>query len=561
MKCLLSFLALVLTFALHGEMPFYMLRLRAVETDDVATWEETRQAISDNPGCCDEVWFSTGIGYPTLAAHRERAAKQAKAAADCCAMGIAPGLQIQATLGHFDGSTGQEDAAARDWTGWTGSQGVVDRFCSCPRDPKFIAYFEEVGRIYASYRPTSVWIDDDLRIDNHNPASIGSLNGCWCDRCVGDFAEREEKSYTRETLAASAKVDTSLYRRWERFQFESLATLAGRIAKAIVVVSPETRMGYQHCMRADGLQTLVYEAMAEASGHAVRSRPGGGAYYDHDPRNQLAKAYVMMRQRATLAGTKVIEQFCPEIETYPRKFACRTPRGVLLEALENLALGMDSLSLLITDTRYERMAWYGRTFFRTLSKNRACLKGYADQSIGTEPAGLYVDASGLAGDVPGEDWMAACSGVRWEETCSGIPLINGPGRRLGDYAEFVRSNGGKLDVSVASTEEIIGRSRLADQVAGGKLPVILMDPMVAFVMPRLTSEGELRTIVVINATIGRTEPTRLRLRSIPVWAKRGMWWALDATAMELPLMRDGNDTIVVLPSIDGWSGGWLGFER
>ena len=82
MKCLLSFLALVLTFALHGEMPFYMLRLRAVETDDVATWEETRQAISDNPGCCDEVWFSTGIGYPTLAAHRERAAKQAKAAAD-----------------------------------------------------------------------------------------------------------------------------------------------------------------------------------------------------------------------------------------------------------------------------------------------------------------------------------------------------------------------------------------------------------------------------------------------------------------------------------------------
>ena len=70
-----------------------------------------------------------------------------------------------------------------------------------------------------------------------------------------------------------------------------------------------------------------------------------------------------------------------------------------------------------------------------------------------------------------------------------------------------------------------------------------------------------RTIVVINATIGRTEPTRLRLRGVPVGAKRGMWWALDATTIELPLMRDGNDTTVVLPPIDGWSGGWLGFER
>lgn len=552
MKTIACLLAVGVTEVVSAAVPFYMIRLRSCETDDEQVWAETRAALEANRGCCDEVWFSTGISYPPLEAHRARAAKQAKAAADCRRLGIEPGLQIQATLGHSDDITvSGGDVSAKDWTGWTGSQGVEDKWCSCPRDPKFIAYFEEVGRIYAAYRPTSVWIDDDLRIGNHRPATDGSLPGCWCARCVGDFARETGVARTRETLAAAVKADVALAARWERFQFASLAELARRIAKAVAEVSPETRMGYQHCLRADGLQTLVYDAMREASGHAVRSRPGGGAYFDYDPRDQLIKAYFMARQRAAISGAKDIEQFCPEIETCPRKFSCRTPRGVLLESLENLALGMDSLSFLITDSRFEKMSWYGRTFFRALAENRACLYGYAEASRGAEPTGLRYAPVGKAG--------AEVRELRWTAYCSGVPLVGALGRDVGAYDDFISRNGGKLDVTASSTAEIVGRSQMADQVAGGRLPVVLEDPVVGFVMPRTTASGELKTVAFVNTSIGRTEPTRLKLRGVPQAAKTARWWALDARPVELPLARSGAEARVVLPPVEGWSAGWLGF--
>lgn len=67
------------------------------------------------------------------------------------------------------------------------AQGAEDTYCSCPRDPRFLAYMRAVARIYAANHPASVWIDDDLRIDNHYPASRGSLDGCWCKTCIANL--------------------------------------------------------------------------------------------------------------------------------------------------------------------------------------------------------------------------------------------------------------------------------------------------------------------------------------------------------------------------------------
>ena len=45
------------------DAPVMMLRLRPTNTDSDQSWNETFTIIKDNPGCCDEVWFSTGMGY------------------------------------------------------------------------------------------------------------------------------------------------------------------------------------------------------------------------------------------------------------------------------------------------------------------------------------------------------------------------------------------------------------------------------------------------------------------------------------------------------------------
>ena len=140
-----------------------------------------------------------------------------------------------------------------------------------------------------------------------------------------------------------------------------------------------------------------------------------------------------------------------------------------------------------------------------------------------------------------------------------MPLVGALGRDVGAYDDFVRRNGGKLDVTASSTAEIVGRSQLADQVVGGRLPVVLEDPVVGFVMPRTTASGELKTVAFVNTSIGRTEPTRLKLRGVPQAAKTARWWALDARPVELPLARSGAEARVVLPPVEGWSAGWLGF--
>ena len=547
-KLVLSVATAAVALSAVAETPFYMIRLRAPETDDAQTWEETRQALAENPGCADEVWFSTGIGYPPLAKHRERAAKQAKAAEDCRRLGIQLGLQVQATLGHSDSITKTDDVSGWAWCGFTGVSGVACTACSCPRQPAFLAYFEEVGRIYGAYRPTSVWIDDDLRPDNHRPATEASarkgVSGCWCDRCVGDFLAKEGKTYTREELAAAVLADRALAARWNDFTFDSLAEVARRIAVGVHSVSPETRMGFQHCLRADGRQAKIFRAMYEVTGLPVRSRPGGGAYFDHNPYEQLDKAYFLLRQRATLEGVDCIEQFCPEVETCPRTFACRTPRGVLLEAIENLALGMDSLSFLITDSRYEKMAWYGRKFFRTLAANRSFLRDFAAANRGTRPCGLYVDSH----QVP------------WTRTTAGVPLVNGCAVRTGNYAEFVKRNGGKpIDITSASTGDLLGWAKLADEVSGGKLPAVALDPVQAWVMPRVTASGELRTLTVVNTTIDANDPVRFRLRGVPATCTQAVWRALDAQLVAVPVRRDGADAVVTVPSLAAWSAGWLKF--
>ena len=46
------------------------MRLRADDTGTKETWKANFKAIMENPGCCDEIWFSTGIGAPPLEWHR-----------------------------------------------------------------------------------------------------------------------------------------------------------------------------------------------------------------------------------------------------------------------------------------------------------------------------------------------------------------------------------------------------------------------------------------------------------------------------------------------------------
>ena len=411
MKLVAAFFALAL--CLPGAEPFMMIRFRGPQTDGGPIWEKTEKNLARHRAACDEVWFSTGIGLPPLAWHAGQSRRQAAAADGLRKLGIKPGLQFQATLGHGDGISSLEDCSAKEWGGFTGQDGVECRFCSCPRQPGFLACIEGTARLYAAWRPSTVWVDDDLRIDNHEPASHSrgkSLPGCFCRTCIETFSAIESAPYDRASLVSALATDSALLKRWERFNFASLAIVARTIAAAVHETSPETRMGYQHGMREDGMQSMVFDSLAEASGHPVRSRPGGGAYMDHQPWDQVSKAFFLARQIKSLEKCTSIESFCPEIETCPRTFNCRTARSVIAESFVNLAMGMDSISYLIVDANYETPDWYGETFLSPLAAEAPRMKAYEELSRGTLAGGL---------DSPGARpprFLAS----------AGVPLVTGP---------------------------------------------------------------------------------------------------------------------------------------
>lgn len=523
-------------------VPVMSLRLRGPHTATMAQWRKTYQAIAENPGCCDEVWFSTGIGVPPLAWHRAQAERLAQAADDLRKVGIVPSLQFQATLGHSDALSSCEDCSAKDWTGWTGSTGVEDRYCNCPRQPAFLAYIREMARIYASFKPGSVWIDDDLRIHNHAPATNKSRPGCWCAMCLAAFNAEESSNWTRQTLDAAMAKDASLAARWKAFSVRAIAEVARVIAEEVHALSPETTMAFQHCFDEGAIDSVraVTTAMAKASGRPTGLRPGGGFYYDVNPNDQVVKSLIAARFRSKIADLPNVGTWCPEVESWPRAYGSRSAQSALVESFVALAYGFNSTSLLLLDTRYETDELYSRTILKPLADASPVLKGFAKANEGTVPVGFAADKL-----TPAQLYRYAISGV---------PVLPGLGRRIGDLtAEDL-----KLNVcSVGSKTVQEARDGLDARVGG--LPAVLESPFVGLMVPHATEKGLLRTVALLNTRIDVQGPVMLRLRGVPQGAKV-VWREMRRPAVNLPVTREGGVVRVTIPEISVWNCGYLGIE-
>lgn len=397
--CLATFTA----SAFAADAPFCALRFgyRYTEPDK---WPGMRAALEQNRLAFDEVWFSTGVSFPKLAWHEEHARRCASAAEDLRRIGIVPSIEIQTIIGHTDEILETGDCSGQDWGTFVSCEGLAARHLSCPRDPRLRAYFRCIAELHATWKPGSVWVDDDLSYRNRAPVSHPSkaLPGCFCDRSLAGFVNRESRAWSRAELADAIRSDAAVRQRWDAYSCEGLAGLVQMIAEAVHRLSSDTVFGYQYGGR---LYPAIPKGLYRENSVPVRLRPGAGAYWDTDPHEQIAKAYELQTMVRGIRGADWVGAFCPEIETCPRTFACRTPQGVILEAFENLALGMDFLSLFVADMRTDESAvFYGETLFPRLASAHVFLKGYAEANRGTRPVGFSV-----AGDRPPK--LVACRGV------------------------------------------------------------------------------------------------------------------------------------------------------
>ena len=156
---------------------------------------------------CDEVWlcYNEPMGHAAgwHAPHVKAAGEAARKFRDA---GIIPSAQA-VFLGHGDGViVGSYNGPVKDstihWGTMVGPDGSVCVSVNCPRQPEYLAYMEKTAMAYAgASQPYSLYIDDDLRITQHPPAT----EGCFCDLCIGLFNEEYKHSFTRTSLVGALR--------------------------------------------------------------------------------------------------------------------------------------------------------------------------------------------------------------------------------------------------------------------------------------------------------------------------------------------------------------------
>ena len=558
-SCLASLiLAATTQGAAADAVPFCALRFgyRFTQPDK---WPGMRAALERNRAAFDEVWFSTGVCFPPLAWHEEHARQCATAAADLRKLGIVPSIEIQTIVGHTDAILGSGDCSGQDWGTMVSADGLAAKRISCPRDPKLIAYFSRVAELHAAWKPGSVWVDDDLSYRSRAPFKKpeNNLPGCFCDRCLVGFVKKEGRAWARDELAKAIRADASVRARWDGYSCAGFGELTRAIAAAVHRVSPETVMGYQY---GGEPRLAIPRGLYDGSGKNVRLRPGAGAYWDTDAHQQLDKSYGLQAVLCAARKETWIGACCPEIESCPRTFACRTAQGIILEAFENLALGMDFLSMFVADARTDETSdFYADKLFPRLAAAHPFLKGYRDANVGTCPCGFTV-----AGGKPVK--LVACRG---------IPIAPATGRSLGPLPGVtkipVRTSGAdwmvggwrreSVVMQVISSVALTNFYAQCDRASGGRLPVLFEEAVMAFVMPRVKADGTLVTVAIVNASIDRQDPVVVRLRGVPAAATAAVWRQPEAKPVELGLERCGRDVRVRLPRIGAWECGYLEFKE
>ena len=522
----------------RGTAPLLTMRLRANDTETVETWRANFKEIAAHPGCCDEIWFSTGCGAPALDWHRTNAAVLAEAVRDCRAKGIVPSLQFQATLGHGDFVGTPELFRLKTWTGWTGWSGIETKYCNCPRQPAFHAYLREVSRIYAPLGFAGLWVDDDLRIAHHQPSdSYGRRIGCWCATCLGAFNAETGANWTREALAAAVLKDDALCARWRKFSIDGLLLVARAVGEEFVRASPETMLALQHACGEESADQVpaVLEAFRAISGRPVGFRPGGGAYYDDDPNGVVLKSLRAGWFRNRIGDPEWIRVWTPEIESWPRTYYSRSPQGVLVEGFTALMYGMNAVSFFISNGAMEDPALYGRTHWTALAAAAPALRGYARAIAGCRPVGFTM---------PGK----AKIGVRR----AAIPVLSGVGRSCGELTQAECA----LDVNTMTSAAVQQRRDDLDRRAG-RLPAVVRSPFLGLMQVHADAGNRPAAVALVNTRISAQGPVRVELRAVPEDVRTVTWQAICRGPETLPVERTAEGAFVSIPEIGAWNAGYL----
>lgn len=246
------------------------------------------------------------------------------------------GINSLITLGHADDS---EMVPAPSFGTMVGPGGERSRGCMCPNDVDFLSYIAEKYRRIALCGPDFVWVDDDIRMENHGIVR----HACFCPTCLSRFSADFGYNLTREELVKklNAPDGEAIRHAWAAHNGATLTRLMKTIGDAVHNVDPkiETGLMYYEVSPYNGMD---HKRLVNALG-GVRVRPGGGFYEDEHPGSFLLKMYSIERQISNLPEGLTDIQY--EQENYPYQRLQKSTHMLALECTAALVSGMNGLAV------------------------------------------------------------------------------------------------------------------------------------------------------------------------------------------------------------------------
>lgn len=350
---------------------------------------ELIEAIREFPGSCDTVWFATEYGYPDLSVHKANCDNIKETAELYRKAGIKVSLQISNTIGHGEYMKSKDNSAIDKYKfeKIVGPDGTVSDYSFCWRGKNFVDYCCKSIEAYMDIKPSTVWIDDDLRVLNHAPVQFG----CYCNSCISAFNKEYDFNYSREELVEEINYgDVSVREKYVDFIRKGMYDFTYTISKAVKNLSPDTQMALQYARVSNytGMDyNYLFEAMRDAGNKTLKSRPGGGVYDDKTPMRLLDKMLWIGYSNSALPD--YVTDNYPEIENTPDVAFGKSIYGTIKESTLDLAYGCNGLTYATLMTPYESIDFH-KKMLRGFSEYRAYWDEMAKYNKNTKNGGALI---------------------------------------------------------------------------------------------------------------------------------------------------------------------------
>ena len=91
----------------------------------------------------------------------------------------------------------------------------------------------------------------------------------------------------------------------------------------------------------------IVDVLYDISGKPVGYRPGGTAYYDVNPHEQILKSLSAARCRRNFKNPERLSLWTCEIACFPRTYGSRSAASIIMEGFTGLMFGLDAASTLV----------------------------------------------------------------------------------------------------------------------------------------------------------------------------------------------------------------------